>query len=79
MHSNTNNTKLSKEYKFSDFASALEFVNKVGDIAETLGHHPEIYLTWGRVIVESCTHDQGNKVTDKDMELMKKIEQVYQG
>jgi 4a-hydroxytetrahydrobiopterin dehydratase len=78
MTSHTNSTKLSKEYEFADFKTALEFVNKVGEIAEKLSHHPEIYLTWGKVVVESCTHDDGNKVTGKDVELMEAVDGVFE-
>lgn len=47
---------LAKEYKFKDFARALEFVNKVGQTAEELGHHPDIYLAWGKVRLMVWTH-----------------------
>jgi 4a-hydroxytetrahydrobiopterin dehydratase len=67
-------TKLQKEFTFPDFVSALEFVNKVGEIAENLGHHPEIYLTWGKVIVTTTTHDAGGTITDKDWELARLID-----
>ncbi len=79
MTSHTNSTKLSKEYEFEDFKSALEFVNKVGEIAEKLAHHPEIYLTYGKVVVESCSHDQGNKITQKDVELMEAVDGEFEG
>ena len=39
---------LEKEYKFPDFVSALAFVNRVGETAEEQGHHPDVYLGWGR-------------------------------
>ena len=48
--------KLEKHYKFKDFKSALEFVDKVGAIAEEQGHHPDIELGWGRVVVYLMTH-----------------------
>jgi len=47
---------LKKEYAFGDFAEALAFTNRVGAIAEDQGHHPDIYLAWGRVQVEIWTH-----------------------
>src|SRR6185503_17098501 len=40
---------LEKEYKFKDFRQALDFTNKVGELAESQGHHPDIYMTWGKV------------------------------
>ena len=52
----TNERYLEKEYKFKDFAQALEFVNKVGRLAESQGHHPDIYLAWGKVKLIIWTH-----------------------
>ena len=47
---------LEKEYRFSDFRQALEFTNRIGELAEEVNHHPNIFLTWGRVKVELWTH-----------------------
>src|SRR5438876_1870155 len=47
---------LEKEYKFKDFREALEFTNKVGSLAEAQGHHPDIYLAWGKVRLTIWTH-----------------------
>lgn len=47
---------ISKEFKFKDFAEALAFTDKVGAIAEEEGHHPDIQLSWGKVIIELTTH-----------------------
>ena len=47
---------ISKEFKCKDFAEALAFVNKVGVLAEEEGHHPDIQLSWGKVVVELTTH-----------------------
>ena len=68
--------KLSKKFEFPDFKSALVFVNKVGEIAEKLGHHPEIYFTYGKVTITSTTHDDGNKITDKDDALVEQIDLI---
>ena len=51
-----NEHHLEKEYKFKNFAKALEFVNKIGELAETQVHHPDIYLAWGRVKLIIWTH-----------------------
>ena len=48
--------EISREFKFKNFAQALEFVNKVGAIAESEGHHPDIELGWGRVKISLTTH-----------------------
>src|SRR5256714_275172 len=47
---------LEKEYKFKDFRQALDFTNKVGELAEAQGHHPDIYLSWGKVKLTIWTH-----------------------
>jgi 4a-hydroxytetrahydrobiopterin dehydratase len=47
---------LEKEYKFKDFRQALDFANKIGELAESQGHHPDIYLAWGKVKVTIWTH-----------------------
>ena len=47
---------LEKEYSFENFAEALEFTNKVGALAEEIFHHPDIFLTWGKVKITIWTH-----------------------
>ena len=47
---------LEKEYRFPDFRQALAFTNRIGELAEEVNHHPDIFLTWGRVRVELWTH-----------------------
>ena len=49
-------TRVKREFHFSNFAKALEFVNKVGEIAEKEGHHPDISLGWGYVTIALQTH-----------------------
>lgn len=47
---------LSKSFNFPDFAEALLFVNRLGQLAEAEGHHPDVFLSWGRVRVDIWTH-----------------------
>ena len=47
---------LDKTYRFADFAAAMEFANRVGDLAEEVDHHPEIRLSWGWVRLIIYTH-----------------------
>ncbi len=47
---------LEKEWSFPDFATALEFTNRVGALAEQEGHHPDLYLAWGKVKITLWTH-----------------------
>ncbi|MES1210844.1 MAG: 4a-hydroxytetrahydrobiopterin dehydratase [Acidobacteriota bacterium] len=53
------NKHLEKEYRFKDFVQALAFVNRLGEVAEAEGHHPDIFLTWGKVKVTLWTHSVG--------------------
>jgi 4a-hydroxytetrahydrobiopterin dehydratase len=66
---------LKKHFTFKDFADALHFTNKVGEIAEQEGHHPDILLGWGKVVVQLTTHDAGG-LTLNDFIMASKIEQL---
>lgn len=50
---------LEKEYKFRDFKTALDYVNRLGEVAEAEGHHPDVFLAWGKVKVTLWTHSVG--------------------
>ena len=65
--------RLTKTFRFPDFQTALDFVNRVGAIAEELGHHPDLHLTWGRVDVTTWSHDAGG-ITERDLVLARRIE-----
>ncbi|MFP4057028.1 MAG: 4a-hydroxytetrahydrobiopterin dehydratase [Candidatus Brocadiia bacterium] len=47
---------LEKEYRFRNFRQALDFTNQVGELAEQVGHHPDIHLAWGKVKLVLWTH-----------------------
>lgn len=47
---------LEKDYAFKNFREALEFTTRVGEMAEAQGHHPDIYLAWGKVKLQVWTH-----------------------
>jgi 4a-hydroxytetrahydrobiopterin dehydratase len=66
---------LEKEYAFKDFAQALAFTNRVGAVAEAQGHHPDIYLAWGKVGVKLWTH-KIDGLTESDFVMAAKIESV---
>jgi 4a-hydroxytetrahydrobiopterin dehydratase len=62
-------------YKFPDFKSALAFVNKVGEVAEEQGHHPDILLAWGKVEITLWTHAVSG-LTESDFILAAKIDRI---
>ena len=69
--------KLKKEFKFDDFKKALQFTNKVGEIAETQKHHPDIIIhDYNQVRIEVTTHDEGMKVTKKDRDLAEAVDKI---
>lgn len=67
---------LEREFPFPDFASALAWVNRVGGIAEEEGHHPDIYLAWGRVRIIIWSHAINN-LTLSDFVLAAKIDRLF--
>lgn len=67
---------LVRDYKLADFAEALAFVNRVGELAEAQGHHPDILLHgWNRVRLTLSTHSEG-RVTDRDRRLAAAIDEL---
>jgi len=66
---------IERDYEFPDFKTALEFVNKVGAVAEEQGHHPDIGLGWGRVEIMIYTH-KVNGLTESDFILAAKIDRI---
>ncbi|NLY67426.1 MAG: 4a-hydroxytetrahydrobiopterin dehydratase [Tissierellia bacterium] len=69
------NKKLKKIFKFRNFKEALDFTNKIGAIAEEEGHHPDIHLSWGRVVIELWTHKIGG-LHENDFILAAKIDKI---
>ncbi len=66
---------LEKNFKFKDFKHSQTFINKVGDIAETENHHPDIIIGYCKVTVSLTTHDAG-EITEKDYRLAKLIDDL---
>ncbi|MCD6023875.1 MAG: putative pterin-4-alpha-carbinolamine dehydratase [Fibrobacteria bacterium] len=66
---------LEKTFAFPDFQTALDFTNKVGAIAESEGHHPDIHLAWGKCRVVIWTH-KIDGLTESDFVLAAKIEKI---
>ena len=66
---------LEKEYSFKNFKEALDFTNRVGEIAEQEGHHPDIFLGWGKVKLDLWTHNIGG-LSENDFILAAKADSV---
>lgn len=70
------NKYLVKNFSFSVFSQAMQFVNKVAEIAERLDHHPEIFIhDYNQVQIKTTTHKEG-KVTQKDYDLALHIDSI---
>lgn len=70
------NHYLEKSYDLADFAQALDLVNRIGAVAEEQGHHPDLFLTWGRVDVSIWTH-KIDGLTESDFILAAKCDATY--
>ena len=68
-----NEHHLSKTFTFPDFQKALDFVNRVGAIAEQQGHHPDITFTWGKAEITMWTHSIDG-LTESDFVMAAKID-----
>ncbi|MDA1027549.1 MAG: 4a-hydroxytetrahydrobiopterin dehydratase [Bacteroidetes bacterium] len=71
-----NSNAISKLYKFGSFREAVSFIVRVGFEAESMDHHPEINNVYSRVNITLNTHDAGNQVTELDLELARRINQL---
>lgn len=76
-HFTQQNNQLTAAFQFVDFKQALAFINKVGEVAESHNHHPEIINVYNKVTFKLCTHDAGNIITEKDYLLATEIEKIY--
>jgi 4a-hydroxytetrahydrobiopterin dehydratase len=70
-----NDHHLEKEFKFQNFRQALDFTNKVGELAEQQNHHPDIYLAWGKVKLTLWTH-KIDGLTESDFIFAAKVDQL---
>ncbi len=68
---------IAKTFKFSNFREALKFVNRVGELAEQQEHHPDVFLTWGKVEITIWTHKISG-LTESDFILAAKIDELCQ-
>ena len=69
--------KLSRTFEFQDFVHSLSFVNALVAYFEMVDHHPDVHIAYGEVTFELTRYDVGGKVTDRDVEVAKKISSVY--
>ncbi len=70
------NDALTRQWTFPDFIAAIEFVNAVAKIAETIQHHPDIEIHYNKVQLALSTHDAGG-ITDADLEFATRLNQEF--
>lgn len=66
---------LERNFKFKNFRQALDFTNRVGELAEEQGHHPDIYLSWGKVSLTVWTH-KIDGLTESDFIFAAKVDRL---
>jgi 4a-hydroxytetrahydrobiopterin dehydratase len=71
----TENRKISKEYSFVNYHHAMDFVNKVADLAEEEGHHPVMHISYGKVVIDLWTYAI-NGLSENDFILASKIDKL---
>ncbi|OGS03205.1 MAG: 4a-hydroxytetrahydrobiopterin dehydratase [Elusimicrobia bacterium RIFCSPLOWO2_12_FULL_59_9] len=70
-------SRLEKAYPFKNFADAMLFANRVGDVAEAEGHHPDLHVAWGHVRIEIWTHKIGG-LSESDFYLAAKSDRAFE-
>ncbi len=68
--------RLTRTFRFSDFAGALAFANRVGAIAEDQNHHPDLHVAWGQLRVEVWTH-KIKGLTESDFVFAAKVDRAW--
>lgn len=68
--------KLKRTFEFNNFIEAFGFMTRVALVAEKMNHHPNWSNVYNKVIIELCTHDQGNIVTERDRKLAAAIDKL---
>jgi 4a-hydroxytetrahydrobiopterin dehydratase len=66
---------IEKQWVFNDFKEALNFINKIGGIAEKHNHHPELFNVFSKVILRFNTHDEAG-ITLKDFNIAREIDSI---
>ena len=66
---------IEKSFKTGTFMRGLKFVTSIADLAESAGHHPDVLLTYPKVVIQLTTHDAGG-LSDKDFDLASRIDRI---
>jgi 4a-hydroxytetrahydrobiopterin dehydratase len=69
--------KITRSFRFKDFVEAMRFVNKIAEVAETEGHHPDFFVSYSYVKITLTTHNI-NGLSENDFIMAAKIDEVYE-
>jgi 4a-hydroxytetrahydrobiopterin dehydratase len=71
------NNQLHRSFEFRNFVEAFAFMTKVAFAAEKMGHHPNWTNVYNKVNIQLCTHDANDTITEKDIQLAKEIDTIF--
>ena len=72
-----NGIAIERKYEFKDFVEAIKFVNRVAEVAESAGHHPDIQIVYNKVTLQLTSHDSGG-ITSRDIKMAEKLNALDQ-
>jgi len=67
--------KLTRTFEFEDFGGAMDFANRIAEVAEKEGHHPDLLVGWGKVVVYLTTHSAGG-ISENDLKMAALIQRL---
>ena len=70
--------RIHRTFTFGNFVEAMAFANRIADVAEEENHHPDLHISWGKVVVELSTHKIGG-LSENDFILAAKIDKLFSG
>ena len=70
------NGTITRRFEFANFVEAFAFVTQVALLAQRHDHHPDISISWNKVVVTTTSHDTGNSITDRDHRLADAIDRL---
>jgi 4a-hydroxytetrahydrobiopterin dehydratase len=71
------NNQLHRSFEFKNFVDAFAFMTKVAFVAEKMGHHPNWTNVYNKVHIQLSTHDANDTITEKDVQLSKEIDAIF--
>jgi 4a-hydroxytetrahydrobiopterin dehydratase len=72
---NTNGKAIERKFEFPDFKQAIDFINRVANVAEEANHHPDITINYNKVVLGLVSHDSGG-VTNRDIKMAGRINEI---